>query len=128
MIERHWDGIAAYCRAENKVSLGFVGGLNNKIRVIQRLLRPQKRGILPPQSPHLHVAGTIAAPGGSVPRHARSCRRARNRQGRFAPLKRWPEGGPSLTAAARVDISRVQVGTEGWCRSNRRTGPKKTEP
>ena len=36
MIERHWDGIAAYCRPENKVSLGFVEGFNNKIRVIQR--------------------------------------------------------------------------------------------
>jgi len=36
MIERHWDGLAAYCKAENKVSLGFVEGLNNKIRVIQR--------------------------------------------------------------------------------------------
>jgi transposase len=33
MIERHWDGIAAYCRPDNKVSLGFVEGLNNKIRV-----------------------------------------------------------------------------------------------
>jgi len=30
------DGIAAYCKPENKVSLGFVEGLNNKIRVIQR--------------------------------------------------------------------------------------------
>ena len=36
MIERHWDGIAAYCKAENKVALGFVEGLNNKIRVLQR--------------------------------------------------------------------------------------------
>lgn len=36
MIDRHWDGIAAYCRPENKVALGFVEGLNNKIRVIQR--------------------------------------------------------------------------------------------
>ena len=36
LIERHWDGIAAYCNPENKVSLGFVEGLNNKIRVIQR--------------------------------------------------------------------------------------------
>lgn len=36
MIERHWDGIAAYSKPENKVSLGFVEGLNNKIRVIQR--------------------------------------------------------------------------------------------
>ena len=36
LIDRHWDGIAAYFRLENKVSLGFVEGLNNKIRVIQR--------------------------------------------------------------------------------------------
>jgi transposase len=36
MIERHWNGIAAFCQWENKVSLGFVEGLNNKIRVIQR--------------------------------------------------------------------------------------------
>ena len=35
MMERHWDGIAAYCKPENKVSLGFVEGLNNKIRVLQ---------------------------------------------------------------------------------------------
>jgi hypothetical protein len=32
----HWDGVAAYCEPENKVALGFVEGLNNKIRVIQR--------------------------------------------------------------------------------------------
>ena len=36
MIERHWDGLAAYCKPENKVLLGFVEGLNNKIRVMQR--------------------------------------------------------------------------------------------
>jgi transposase len=36
LIERHWDGIAAYSKPENKVSLGFVEGLNNKIRVFQR--------------------------------------------------------------------------------------------
>jgi transposase len=36
MIERHWEGIAAYCQPENKVALGFVEGLNNKIRVLQR--------------------------------------------------------------------------------------------
>ncbi len=36
MIDRHWNGRAAYCKPENKVSLGFVEGLNNKIRVIQR--------------------------------------------------------------------------------------------
>ena len=36
LLEAHWDGIAAYCQAENKVALGFVEGLNNKIRAIQR--------------------------------------------------------------------------------------------
>lgn len=36
MIERHGDGMAAYCHRENKVALGFVEGLNNKIRVLQR--------------------------------------------------------------------------------------------
>jgi transposase len=36
MIEGHWDGIAALIQSEAKVSLGFVEGLNNKIRVIQR--------------------------------------------------------------------------------------------
>lgn len=36
LIDRHWDGIAAYCEPQNKVSLGFVEGLNTKIRVLQR--------------------------------------------------------------------------------------------
>jgi len=36
MVERNWDGLAAYCRLEDKPALGFVEGLNTKIRVIQR--------------------------------------------------------------------------------------------
>jgi len=36
LVEAHWEGIAAYCQEENKVPLGFVEGLNNKIRAIQR--------------------------------------------------------------------------------------------
>ena len=36
MIESHWDGIAAFIQSEEKVSLGFVEGFNNKIRVLQR--------------------------------------------------------------------------------------------
>lgn len=36
MVDKHWDGIAAYCRPENKVPLGFVEGFNNKIRAIQK--------------------------------------------------------------------------------------------
>jgi hypothetical protein len=30
MIERHWDGIAAYCLPENKIALGFVEGISTK--------------------------------------------------------------------------------------------------
>ena len=36
MIERNWDGIAAHSLPTHDVPLGFVEGLNNKIRVIQR--------------------------------------------------------------------------------------------
>ena len=36
LIEAHWDGIASYCHPENKISLGMVEGLNNRIRVLQR--------------------------------------------------------------------------------------------
>lgn len=36
MIDKHWSGIAAYCEPQNKVALGFVEGVNNKIRVLQR--------------------------------------------------------------------------------------------
>ena len=36
MIEKRWDGIVAYCAADNKVALEFVEGINNKIRVLQR--------------------------------------------------------------------------------------------
>jgi len=36
LVERNWSGIAAYCKSEKKFSLGFVEGVNTKIRVIQR--------------------------------------------------------------------------------------------
>jgi len=36
MVAVHWDGIEAYCHEENKVPLGYVEGINNKIRAIQR--------------------------------------------------------------------------------------------
>lgn len=36
LVESHWDGIMAYCRLEDKVALGYVEGLNNKVRVLQR--------------------------------------------------------------------------------------------
>jgi transposase len=36
MVERNWDGLAEYSRLQVKPPLGFVEGLNTKIRVIQR--------------------------------------------------------------------------------------------
>jgi transposase len=36
LVEEHWDGIVSYCHEKNKVALGFVEGLNNKIRTIQK--------------------------------------------------------------------------------------------
>jgi transposase len=36
MVEAHWDGIESYCHVEKKVPLGFVEGINNKIRALQR--------------------------------------------------------------------------------------------
>ena len=36
MIERNWDGVVAYSQPTHDIPLGFVEGLNNKIRVLQR--------------------------------------------------------------------------------------------
>jgi transposase len=36
MIDKHWDGIVSFCDPENKVPLGFVEGMNNKIRSLQK--------------------------------------------------------------------------------------------
>ena len=36
MIEAHWEGIVSFGALEHPVPLGFVEGLNNKIRVLQR--------------------------------------------------------------------------------------------
>jgi hypothetical protein len=35
MIERHWDGVAAYSRPENKVSLGFVERLTTRFELFK---------------------------------------------------------------------------------------------
>ncbi len=34
LVERHWDGIEAYCHPDHKVPLGFVEALNNRIRML----------------------------------------------------------------------------------------------
>ncbi len=35
MVESHWEGIVSWCKEENRVPLGFVEGLNSRIRKIQ---------------------------------------------------------------------------------------------
>ena len=42
VIDHHWDGIAAYCRPQNKASLGFVEGLSNNPA---SRLRSARRGL-----------------------------------------------------------------------------------
>ena len=46
MIDRHWDGIADYCKPKSKVALGFIERLNknNKNRAIQRRLHGLRNG------------------------------------------------------------------------------------
>jgi hypothetical protein len=54
---RRWSGIAAYCEAEEKFSLGFVEGVNTKIRVIQRREYGLRDEEYPsPKSPYLRAA------------------------------------------------------------------------
>lgn len=36
MIAKHWEGIVSYCEPGNQVALGYVEGLNNKIRTLQK--------------------------------------------------------------------------------------------
>src|SRR3954468_10809337 len=63
MIDRHWDGIAAYCRLENKEQ-----GLARFRRGAQQQdpgdptarLRLAQRGLSAAQNPDLHAAGPIA--------------------------------------------------------------------
>lgn len=120
MIERHWDGIAAYCQPENKVSLGFVEGLNNKIRLIQRRAYGLKR-VFPPQSPDLHAAGTIADRSPDTIDHAVVLAAVKD------AARDWPENGPSLrplcAPASRACGSGRKDGadrTKGWDRTKQR--------
>ena len=62
-------GVAAYSRPENKVALGFVEDLNNKIRVLQRRAYGlSDEEYLLPQDPYLHAAGALTvSPYPNVP-------------------------------------------------------------
>lgn len=58
MIQRHRDGIAAYCMPENKVPLGFVEGLNNKVRVNQQ----RAYGLRDEEYPRLRILTCMLPP------------------------------------------------------------------
>ena len=66
LIESHWDGIASYCHPDNKVSLGLVEGVNNKIRVLQRRLMDRdedylKIAALPPLPRNANINPHVSA-------------------------------------------------------------------
>jgi len=68
MIDRHWDGIAAYCKPENKVSLGFVGPSTTHIRVLQRRACGHARRRLSPKV--LNLLPTALIPKSPLDSHA----------------------------------------------------------
>lgn len=60
LIEKHGDGLACFLDMENRVSLEFVEGLNNKIRVLQRRAYGfQDDEYLRIKVPNLYVAGSL---------------------------------------------------------------------
>ncbi len=79
MVDRHWDGIAAYCKPENKVSLGFVEGLNNKIRVFQR----RAYGLKDQEYLRLKVLSCMLPPAMTPQNHPLNSRKTQNK---------WPDG------------------------------------
>jgi transposase len=60
LVEAHRDGIEAYRHEGNKVALGFVEGLNSKIRFIRRRAHGFARcGVPEAENPQLHAAQTV---------------------------------------------------------------------
>jgi len=57
MIERHWDGIAAFCKSENKVSSALCGRLLEVIIVF---------GVSPSAAPMASETKNISAKGLNV--------------------------------------------------------------
>src|SRR5260370_704260 len=107
MIDRHWDGIAAYCKPQNKVLLGFVEGLNNKIRVIQRRrVRPARRRVPSAQNTHLHAADALTPhPRFWLKSTHTTSRRPNVRINRFPPQS-------ETRKCVRRHVQRVW---RGWC-------------
>ena len=71
-IVRHWAGLAAYCGPENKAARGFVEGLNNKIRVIQR----RAYGLRDEEYLRLKVVTCMLPPCSGLPKRSRVLARA----------------------------------------------------
>ncbi len=64
MIDRHWDGIAAYCRpGEQGLARLRRGAQQQDPRDPASRLRPARRRLSAAQDPHLHAAGPVAAQG-----------------------------------------------------------------
>jgi hypothetical protein len=62
MIDRHWDGIAAHCTPENKVSLGFRGGAEQQDpRHPATRVRTPRRGISATEDPEPDLQRTTTS-------------------------------------------------------------------
>ncbi len=109
-MERHWDGIAAHCDPRNKVSLGFVEGFNNKIRVIQRRaygLRDQEFGT----DGFLSLAMAGVGAGEGVPARGSDRRSSKPQLGRWNPSARhrWVTERTASIEAVRNQKTKLQV-------------------
>jgi len=102
-------------RTARALPLPDAGGSTQRgIHIHRRLLQSQAAAFID----RVSIAGrlrTALSPGSRRPWPIAACRRARTRQGRFAP----PEAGRlrrSLTGAARGSRTTVRAGTEEWLR------------
>jgi hypothetical protein len=87
MIDHHWDGIAAYCRPENKVSLG-------------RGAQPTRNFIgIPPRHAVTGRTGTALMPDGQSRIHLRA---ARNR-----PLSERQKSANTTRSKVRARVEHV---------------------
>jgi hypothetical protein len=63
MIDRHWDGIAAYCHPGQQGCARLRRGVEQQgPRPPAPRVRAPRRGIPPPQDSHLHAAGDLTMP------------------------------------------------------------------
>src|SRR3990167_3386349 len=110
MIDRHWEGIAAYCRPENKVGSCRRGAQQQDPRPPAPRLRPSRRRVPAAQDPHLHAARHLTvSPYPQVPGFTHTTSR------RAHVIKRAEGQTMTITITQRYGIGyRGKLGERPW--------------